>query len=236
MYAEAFSFNCRRHRWQLQLPGGGKKGGPASDLLIPPSPYRQGCPPASLGLPPHLQGAQPWEDSGSTCGSPGHSHRRTTAGPGEGREKQRSQVTHLFSRCLGWGEPGLGLQGPSSGPEPPTSFSEVPHKLQLLHSMHCHRYVRTAAVMFTVNCRQEGCPGRENLRGSTSEPGGGGLCTCLEVLCLLLDLLCGQAPCPTPSNAPWRPRRVTPQSLPPTSAPPSLLPVGKPSCRPPPLT
>lgn len=40
-----------------------------------------------------------------------------------------------------------------------TSFSEVPHRLQDLHSMHCQRYVRTAAVIFTVNCKHEGCPG-----------------------------------------------------------------------------
>ena len=40
-----------------------------------------------------------------------------------------------------------------------TSFSEVPHRLQDLHSMHCQRYVLTAAVMFTVNCRQDGWPG-----------------------------------------------------------------------------
>lgn len=37
-----------------------------------------------------------------------------------------------------------------------TSFSEVPHMLQHLHSMHCQRYVFTAAIMTGVNCRQEG--------------------------------------------------------------------------------
>lgn len=39
-----------------------------------------------------------------------------------------------------------------------TSFSEVPHMLQHLHSMHCQRYVFTAAIMTGVNCRQEGWP------------------------------------------------------------------------------
>lgn len=39
-----------------------------------------------------------------------------------------------------------------------TSFSEVPHMLQHLHSMHCQRYVFTAAIMTGVNCRQDGCP------------------------------------------------------------------------------
>lgn len=39
-----------------------------------------------------------------------------------------------------------------------TSFSEVPHMLQHLHSMHCQRYVLTAAIMMGVNCRQDGWP------------------------------------------------------------------------------
>lgn len=39
-----------------------------------------------------------------------------------------------------------------------TSFSEVPHMLQHLHSMHCQRYVFTAAIMMGVNCRQDGWP------------------------------------------------------------------------------
>lgn len=39
-----------------------------------------------------------------------------------------------------------------------TSFSEVPHMLQHLHSMHCQRYVFTAAIITGVNCRQEGWP------------------------------------------------------------------------------
>ena len=39
-----------------------------------------------------------------------------------------------------------------------TSFSEVPHMLQHLHSMHCQRYVFTAAIITGVNWRQEGWP------------------------------------------------------------------------------
>lgn len=39
-----------------------------------------------------------------------------------------------------------------------TSFSEVPHMLQHLHSMHCQRYVFTAAIIMGVNCRQDGWP------------------------------------------------------------------------------
>lgn len=31
--------------------------------------------------------------------------------------------------------------------------------LQHLHSMHCQRYVLTAAIMTGVNCRQDGWPG-----------------------------------------------------------------------------
>lgn len=42
-----------------------------------------------------------------------------------------------------------------------TSFSEVPQILQHLHSMHCQRYVLTAAIITGVNCRQEGCPGKQ---------------------------------------------------------------------------
>lgn len=39
-----------------------------------------------------------------------------------------------------------------------TSFSDVPQTLQHLHSMHCQRYVFTAAIITAVNCRQDGCP------------------------------------------------------------------------------
>lgn len=39
-----------------------------------------------------------------------------------------------------------------------TSFSEVPQTLQHLHSMHCQRYVFTAAIITGVNCRHVGCP------------------------------------------------------------------------------
>lgn len=45
-----------------------------------------------------------------------------------------------------------------------TSFSEVPHRVQDLHSMHCHWYVRTARIMLSVNCRHEGWPERKNER------------------------------------------------------------------------
>uniref|UniRef100_A0A8U7NBG2 Uncharacterized protein n=1 Tax=Corvus moneduloides TaxID=1196302 RepID=A0A8U7NBG2_CORMO len=37
-----------------------------------------------------------------------------------------------------------------------TSFSEVPQMLQHLHSMHCQRYVFTAAIITGVNCRHDG--------------------------------------------------------------------------------
>lgn len=39
-----------------------------------------------------------------------------------------------------------------------TSFSDVPQTLQHLHSMHCQRYVFTAAIITAVNCRQDGWP------------------------------------------------------------------------------
>lgn len=49
-----------------------------------------------------------------------------------------------------------------------SSFSEVPHMLQHLHSMHCQRYVFTAAIITGVNCRQEGCPERPQSEQDTS--------------------------------------------------------------------
>lgn len=36
--------------------------------------------------------------------------------------------------------------------------------LQHLHSMHCQRYVFTAAIMMGVNCRQDGWPARRKGR------------------------------------------------------------------------
>lgn len=39
-----------------------------------------------------------------------------------------------------------------------TSLSDVPQMEQHLHSMHCHRYLRTEMIMLGVNCRQVGCP------------------------------------------------------------------------------
>lgn len=45
--------------------------------------------------------------------------------------------------------------------------------LQHLHSMHCQRYVFTAAIMTGVNCRQEGCPvvgSRRETQGSKGGP------------------------------------------------------------------
>jgi len=41
---------------------------------------------------------------------------------------------------------------------PLTSLSEVPQMEQHLHSMHCHRYLRTEMIMLGVNCRQDGWP------------------------------------------------------------------------------
>lgn len=37
-----------------------------------------------------------------------------------------------------------------------SSFSEVPHRLQVLHSMHCQGYFLTLTFMLAVNCRQLG--------------------------------------------------------------------------------
>ena len=46
--------------------------------------------------------------------------------------------------------------------------------LQHLHSMHCQRYVFTAAIITGVNCRHEGCPvgrgGDSGVRGHTHTP------------------------------------------------------------------
>ena len=39
-----------------------------------------------------------------------------------------------------------------------TSFSEVPHRPQDLHSMHCHGYFLTEMIILAVNCKQVGCP------------------------------------------------------------------------------
>lgn len=39
-----------------------------------------------------------------------------------------------------------------------TSLSDVPHKQQHLHSIHCHLYFFTCAVKFSLNCKQEGWP------------------------------------------------------------------------------
>lgn len=39
-----------------------------------------------------------------------------------------------------------------------TSFSEVPQMWQVLHSMHCQRYVFTTAAKLLENCMQEGWP------------------------------------------------------------------------------
>jgi hypothetical protein len=41
---------------------------------------------------------------------------------------------------------------------PLTSLSELPQMEQHLHSMHCHRYLRTEMIMLGVNCRQVGWP------------------------------------------------------------------------------
>lgn len=86
--------------------------------------------------------AQTWGGWGSTCGILCHSHHRTGAGPGKTRQ-----------RSLLWnGSTAVGAIGQL------TSFSEVPHMLQHLHSMHCQRYVFTAAIIMGVNCRQDGWP------------------------------------------------------------------------------
>ena len=37
-----------------------------------------------------------------------------------------------------------------------SSFSEVPHSVHDLHSIHCHGYLRTLTIMFLVNCRHVG--------------------------------------------------------------------------------
>lgn len=39
-----------------------------------------------------------------------------------------------------------------------TSFSDVPHMAQLLHSMHCHPWRLVDIIMLGVNCKQVGCP------------------------------------------------------------------------------
>ena len=39
-----------------------------------------------------------------------------------------------------------------------TSFSEVPQRVQVLHSIHCHLYVSTLFFILSVNCRHDGCP------------------------------------------------------------------------------
>lgn len=39
-----------------------------------------------------------------------------------------------------------------------TSLSELPQRLQHLHSMHCQRYCLTDMIMLAVNWRQVGCP------------------------------------------------------------------------------
>lgn len=41
-----------------------------------------------------------------------------------------------------------------------TSLSELPQRLQHLHSMHCQRYCLTDMIMLAVNCKQVGCPTR----------------------------------------------------------------------------
>ena len=46
-----------------------------------------------------------------------------------------------------------------------TSFSEVPQTLQHLHSMHCQRYVFTAAIITGVNCRHVGWPAGRRRHG-----------------------------------------------------------------------
>jgi hypothetical protein len=40
-------------------------------------------------------------------------------------------------------------------------LSEVPHKPQLLHSMHCQGYFLTEMIMLAVNCKHDGCPGEK---------------------------------------------------------------------------
>ena len=37
-----------------------------------------------------------------------------------------------------------------------SSFSLVPHRVQVLHSMHCQGYFLTLIIMFLVNWRQVG--------------------------------------------------------------------------------
>ncbi|PWA27816.1 hypothetical protein CCH79_00000113 [Gambusia affinis] len=70
------------------------------------------------------------EASGSTCDIPDRSHRRTATGP----EWKHAHTRHHEKReifCDGSDTTSLSVTML-------TSFSEVPHRLQDLHSMHCH--------------------------------------------------------------------------------------------------
>lgn len=151
-YMDALSFNRSKQRWQLQLPDEQKK----TDLSHNVSPAKiiesmtvlmgkSSGTMVSEGLKPvtHPPVAQTWGGWGSTCGILYHSHHRTGAGPGNTHQEVSSVKPQR--RC-----------GATFGQL--TSFSEVPHMLQHLHSMHCQRYVFTAAIMMGVNCRQDGWP------------------------------------------------------------------------------
>ena len=43
-------------------------------------------------------------------------------------------------------------------------MSEVPQRLQHLHSIHCQRYCLTEMIILAVNCKQDGCPITKNNR------------------------------------------------------------------------
>lgn len=141
---------------------------------------------------------QTWVGWDSTCDSLYHSRHRTEADPGGNR---RQQHFILLPNQLGSSENNMSVGKL-------TSFSDVPHMLQHLHSMHCQRYVFTAAIITGVNCRQDGCPAEETLIiFSLTEEFPSGLSIYLSIYqSIYLLYLCIPPQRPHSNNIPERPQ------------------------------
>ena len=135
----------------------------------------------------YLLGVLTGEGWGSTCGSHGHSHHRTTAGPTTTIHAAYTP-TLLLKKCFTTGiinvynKPTTNVKllfmttayifsnffvVRESLCESLTSLSEVPHRPQLLHSIHCQGYFFTEMIMLGVNCKHDGWP---ETHAETSQP------------------------------------------------------------------
>lgn len=127
----------------------------------------------SMTTPPPV--AQRGAGQGSTSGSHGHSHHRTITGPVgveifmsilDSVERQPNQMVNIppklnRKQCtLYYIVKRSHLTLTMGTLQLLTSFSEVPHRVQVLHSIHCQRYLTTLFIILGVNWRQEGWPER----------------------------------------------------------------------------